>query len=146
MALIWKEHLSVGNPILDFEHKSLIGMINSIESAYQIDNHDIFALLKAIRLLKDSAHAHFANEARFAQALNMDFEQHDLAHQYLLKELLSTLDQLESRIAISDGTWCKYAMEHYPKLLRDLFIEHIADEDMKMKRVLQNYPGDFKPA
>lgn len=132
--------------MLDFEHKNLIGMIDSIEYAYQINNSNIPALLKAIKLFKDSAHAHFANEARFAQALNIDFEQHNLAHQYLLKELLSTLDQLESRIAMSDGTWCKYAMEHYPKLLRDLFIEHIADEDMKMKRVLQSYPGDFKPA
>jgi hemerythrin-like metal-binding protein len=144
MILIWKEHLSVGNAMLDSEHKNLIGMINGLE--YKIDHNDVSALLKAIELFKHSARAHFANEARFAQALGLDFEQHDLAHQYLLKELHTTFDELASRAAMPDDTWCKYAMEHYPKLLRDWFIEHITGEDMKMKPVLQSYPCDFKPA
>lgn len=144
MALIWKEHLSVGNALLDSEHKNLLGLINSIE--YKINHNDGPALLKAIELLKHSAQAHFANEARFAQALKLDFEQHGLAHQHLLKELDTTFAELESRIAMPDDTWCKYAMEHYPRLLRDWFIEHITGEDMKMKPVLQSYPCDFRPA
>lgn len=144
MALIWKDHLSVGNALLDFEHKNLIGMINSIE--YTINENDSPALLRAIKLFKDVAHAHFANEAQFAQAAHFHFEQHALAHQHLLKELQSTQDELESRIAIPDDTWCKYAMEHYPRLLRDWLIEHINGEDMKMKPFLQSLPYDFKPA
>jgi len=144
MALIWKNHLSVGNAMLDFEHKNLIGMINSIE--YTINKNDSPALLKAIKLLKDRAHAHFATEARFAQAANFHFEKHDLSHQYFLNELQSTLDELESSIAMSDDTCCKYAMEYYPRLLRDWFIEHISGEDMKMKPFLQNLPYDFNPA
>lgn len=144
MALIWKEHLSVGNALLDSEHKNLLGLINGIE--YKIDHNDVPDLLKAIELLKRSAQAHFANEARFAQALNLDFEQHGLAHQHLLKELDTTFAELESRVVTPDDAWCKYAMEHYPKLLRDWFIEHITGEDMKMKPALQSYPCDFKPA
>ena len=144
MALIWKDHLSVENALLDSEHKDLVGMINMIE--YAINKNDNLAVLKAIKLLKDSAHAHFANEARFAHAVNFNFDQHDLTHQQLLKELHSTLEELESRIAISDNTWCKYALEHYPIFLRDWFIEHISGEDMKMKPLLQGLSYGFKPA
>lgn len=144
MPLIWKPHLSVGNAMLDSEHKNLIGMINSIE--YKIDHKNIPALLNAAELLKHSVQAHFANEARFARALNLDFELHDLAHQHLLKELQSTLGEQESGIVMSDNAWCRQAAGHYPKLLRDWFIGHIAGEDMKMKPILQSYPRDFKPA
>lgn len=143
MPLIWKDHLSIGNAMLDFEHQNLIGMINSIE--YLINKNDIPSLLRAIELLKNCAHTHFANEARFAQALNFNFEQHYLAHQHLLKELESTLSQLVGSDMLNE-TWCKYAMEHYPKFLRDWFIEHINSKDMEMKPLLQSYPRDFKPA
>lgn len=143
MPLIWKEHLSIGNTMLDFEHRNLIGMINSIE--YLINKNDIPALLKAIELLKNCVHTHFANEARFAQALNFNFEQHDLAHQHLLKELESTLCQLAGSDMLNEA-WCNYAMGHYPKFLRDWFIEHINSKDMEMKPLLQSYPHDFKPA
>lgn len=144
MPLIWTEHLSIGNAVLDFEHKSMLGMINNIE--YTVKKNDSFALLKAIKSFREKVHAHFANEARFAQVANLDFEQHDLGHQHLLEELDSTLFDLESKITISDGTWCKYAMEYYPALLRDWHIRHITGEDMEMKTVLQSYLFDFKPA
>lgn len=144
MPLIWKKHLSIGNAVLDHEHKSMIGMINSIE--YAIRKNDNPALFKEIKLFKGIVHAHFANEARIAQAVNFDFERHDQGHQYLLKELDATLDELESKVAMPDDTWCKYAMGNYPELLRDWHIKHITGEDMEMKLVLQRYHIDFRIA
>ncbi len=142
MALIWKNHLSVGNAVLDLEHKNLIGMINNIE--YLINKNDIHALLRAIESLKNCAQAHFANEARFARTLNFHFEQHELAHRHLLKKLESTLSQLVGGDMLNEA-WCEYAMGHYPIFLRDWFIEHISGEDMRLKPVLQSYPYDFNP-
>lgn len=140
MTLIWKGHLSVGNALLDFEHKNLIGVVNSIE--YTIDTMNRDALLRAIKQFKGFADTHFANEARFAQALNFNFEQHDSAHQHLLKELQQMIDELAAQV----GTWPKYGMDYYPQRLRDWLIGHIACEDMQMKPVLQAHPYNFKPA
>lgn len=139
MALIWKKHLSVGNAMLDTEHKNLLGMLNSIE--YAVNKKDMAALLRTIKSFKSNADAHFANEARFAQAFNYSFSQHELAHQHLQKELQQTVAELEVRA----GTWPEYVMDHYPQFLRDWLIEHISCEDMKLKPVLQSHPYDFKP-
>lgn len=139
MALIWREHLSVGNAMLDFEHKSLIGMVNSIE--YTINTKDSTALLRAIKLFKDCVHTHFTNEARFAQAVNFHFEQHELAHQHLQKELWHTIDQLDAKA----GAWSEYVMDYYPKFLRNWLIDHIIRLNMQMKPALQAHGYTFWP-
>jgi len=140
MALIWKKHLSVGNAMLDNDHKSLLGMVNSIE--YAVNTQNIAALLKMVKSFKTDAGAHFTNEARFARAFNYSFAQHELAHQHLLNELQQTIEQLD----VNAGTWPEYVMDYYPQFLRDWLIEHICCEDMKMKPVLQSHPYDFNPA
>lgn len=140
MALIWRKHLSVGNAMLDFEHKSLIGMVNSIE--YTINTKDSTALLRAIKLFKDCVHTHFTNETRFAQAVNFHFEQHELAHQHLQRELRHTTDQLE----VKAGAWPEYVMDYYPQFLRAWLIDHITSEDMQMKPVLQAHDYNFLPS
>lgn len=139
MALIWTRQLSVGNATLDSGNKSLIGMINSIE--YAVETRDSAVLLRALKLFMDFVHEHFANEERFAQAMDFPFDRHRLAHQHLQKELRRTGDELEAR----SGIWPEYVMEHYPQFLREWLIEHIAKEDMLMKPALQAYPYNFKP-
>lgn len=138
MAFLWRKHLSVGNAMLDTEHKSLIGMVNSIE--YAIDTKDIAVLLKTIKLFSGDVGIHFTNEARFARTLNCSFVEHELAHRHLLKELQQTIEELDVKSA-----WPEYVMDYYPQLLRDWLIGHITGEDMKMKQILQDYPYDFKP-
>jgi hemerythrin-like metal-binding protein len=139
MALIWTKTLSVGNATLDSEHKNLIGMVNSIE--YAIETKDSAALLRAFKLLDDCVHAHFANEERFARAIDFSFAEHQLDHQHLQKELQHTGDDL----AIRSGAWSDYVMDHYPQFLRDWLLGHITGEDMRMKAALQTRPYDFKP-
>lgn len=51
MVLIWNEHLSIGNAMLDSEHQRLLEMINNIECA--IGTRDSFALLGALKLFRD---------------------------------------------------------------------------------------------
>lgn len=139
MALIWTKQLSIGNATLDSEHKNLIGMINGME--YAIKTRDSVALLRAFKLLKHSAHAHFANEEKFAQAIDFPFDRHKLEHQHLQKELQHTGDELDTR----NDTWSEYVMDHYPQFMRDWLVGHITGEDMLMKPALQAHPYDFKP-
>ena len=140
MALIWKKHLSVGNAMLDTDHKNLLGMVNCIE--YAVNTKDLAALLKMMESFKANVDTHFTNEARFAQAFNYSFTQHELAHRHFQGELQQTINEL----AVKIGTWPEYVMDYYPQFLRDWLIEHISCEDMKMKPVLQSYPYNFKPA
>lgn len=140
MHLLWTKQLSVGNEILDAEHKKLIGLTNSIE--YAIKARDGFALLQIFKQIMDCAHDHFANEERFAQAVNFSFEQHRLDHQHLQQELHNTWNELYIKRGM---WWSEYVMDYYPEFLRKWLIEHITNEDMLMKPALQAYPYDFRP-
>ncbi len=139
MALIWTRKLSVGNETLDSEHKNLIGIVNSIE--YAIETKDCDALLREFKLLRDCVHVHFANEEKFAQAINFPFTQHKLEHQHLQNELQHTGHELDTM----SGVWSEYIMDHYPQFLRDWLVGHITGEDMQMKPALQTLPYGFKP-
>ena len=140
MALIWTKQLSVGNATLDSEHRNLLGTVNGIEHA--IKTRDSAALLRTFKLFVICAHAHFTNEEKFAQAINVPFDQHQLSHQHLHKELQCTGNELEAK----GGIWAEHVMDHYPQFLREWLIDHITREDMLMKPALQAYPYDFKLA
>jgi len=139
MGLAWAEELSVGNGRIDSEHKKLITMVNGIE--YMIRAKDNFALPQALEQLEHWATLHFSEEESIARAINFPFDQHSLAHKYLLKEIRYMKDELVAK----DGLWSDDASEHYSSFLSDWLSKHVTDVDMKMKPVLQNYPYDFKP-
>jgi len=137
MAFIWKKHLSVGNALLDDEHKKLIGLINIME--YAVEKKDCLALLAAIRQFTECLCVHFQTKSRFARVFDFDLPM--VSHQYLLNELQHTRDELEAWA----GKWSEYVMDHYPKFLRDWLIGHITEEDMAMKAILQTHPYHFEP-
>ena len=139
MALIWKNHLSVSNAVLDSEHKELLGLINSIE--YAINVKDSCVMLNAIKKFKRCLDSHFLNEMQFAREFGIRFTDHSLAHQHMQKELQHTINQLEGRA----GTWPEYVVDHYSQFLRGWLVEHITQEDMLMKPLLQTRPYEFMP-
>lgn len=139
MVLIWTKQLSVGNATLDADHKNLIGIVNSIE--YAVETMDSAYLLQSIKRFMNYLHIHFENEARFAQAVEIPFDQHDLAHRHFQKELQNTKNELEAK----NGIWQEYVMDHYPQFLREWLTGHVTGDDMLMKSALQTYPYDFKP-
>lgn len=139
MELAWSEELSVGNAMIDSEHKNLIIVVNSVEHA--IRARDSFALSRAFKLLEDCMRIHFINEEKIAQAVNFPFTNNKQEHYYLLKLLQHMRDELEAK----NGILSEDATEHFSHFLSDWMTEHILKEDMLMKPVLQTYPCDFKP-
>lgn len=139
MVIKWTEELSVGNEVIDSDHKKLVELANDI--AYAAKARDRFALSRAIKLFKDCINCHFINEAHLASELNFPFALHNLAHQNMQIELKLTERELKE-----DGIGADHIsiMEHYAKFLRDWLIKHITEEDMQMKPLLQTYPYDFK--
>lgn len=139
MSLEWTEQLSVGNEMIDSDHKKLIDMVSRVERAMRTE--DSFALPKALEQLNHHLCIHFGNEVKIAQAVKFPFDEHQLAHHYLQKEFQHIRDELEAK----SGILCESAVEHFTCFLRRLLIDHIYKEGILMKPVLQTYPYDFKP-
>lgn len=135
----WTKKLSVGNSIIDTEHRNLIAMINDIE--FLINARDSSALLQAFEQLEHWLCIHFANEANIAQTIDYDFTQHKLAEQNLQEEICRLKDELLDK----DGKWSEDEIKRYAVCLKNWLTKHIVDVDMLMKPALQNLPYDFLP-
>ena len=140
MGLAWTEHLSVGNEIIDSDHKKLIVMVDAAED--MINKRDVFALSQAFDQVEHWLGVNFSDEEKIAQAVKFPFTQHKLKHESMLKVLYF----MRQVIAGKDGVWDEDTAENYAEILSDWLTAHILMEDMLMKPVLQNYPYDFKPA
>lgn len=139
ISFSWSKELSVGNAILDSEHKNIISEINNIMRL--IEARDSTALSDAFEMLENWLIIHFENEELFAQTVNFDFSQHKLAHQHLLNELQC----LKNELVAKNAAWSDSGVNLYHLFFHNWLIEHITNEDMQMKPLLQSYPHDFVP-
>ena len=140
MELTWTKKLSVGNEVIDSEHRNLISLANDVIHA--IGTRNCLALAQAFELLEGWLRTHFANEEKIAQAINFDFSSHKPAKQYLLKELQHMRDEL----AAKNGMWSDGAVAHFARSLEKwMFDDHFIGLDMPMKPALQAYGYKFWP-
>lgn len=139
MELVWTDDLSVGNAMIDTDHKMLLGMVNGAVHAIKIG--DCSVLSQAFEQLDRRLRAHCAYEENVARAVKFPFIQHRLAEQYFLRELNYLKDELLDRNCVC----CEDAIKHYSNSLKGLLMDHITGNDMLMKPVLQSYPYNFKP-
>lgn len=137
--LVWAEHLSVGNALIDSEHRDLIVAVNSIEHA--ILGGDRVALSKAFDAFESCVCIHLGNEECIAAAVNFPFTQNKLEHQQSMNEIRYMVKKLEAQA----GVWPAYLVKMYSRFLNDWMTDHITKNNMRMKPVLQAYPYDFKP-
>ncbi len=139
MSLVWTEQWSVGNSMIDSDHRNLIDLVNNVEQALRMGYR--IALSQAFRKLWDSVATHCVNEERIARAVNFPLERHKRTHQYLQDELQYIRDELEAKC----GVWSEGAIEHFTRFLGDWLVEHVTREDVQMKPALQTRPYDFVP-
>lgn len=139
MDLNWSKKLSVGNASLDAEHQQIFKLVNEVDRAIGAKNISRFA--EALKRLDDTARQHFLNEAKIAQAINYRFDLHNQEHQYILQEM----QNIEAELSAQHGKWSASVAEHYFQFLSTWAIDHIEQDDMKMKALLKTYPYDFKP-
>lgn len=140
MRLRWTKQLSVGNAVIDSEHKNLISIANNVRRAIRARDSSI--LLQELEHLEDWLYVHFANEGKIAQAVNFDFSQHKLAQQCWLNELWFLRDELVGK----NSLWSDDEIEYCSLFLSDWMIDgHIISLDMQMKPVLQAYDYNLLP-
>ena len=140
MGLAWTEQLSVGNAVMDSDHKNLISIVNKARDA--IRSRDSFMLTEIFARLEDWVWIHFENEEKIAKAVNFDFSGHRHEQQYALKELQHLRDELVAK----GGIWSDGAVEHFTGFLKSWLIDdHIIRLGMPMKPALQAYDYTFWP-
>ena len=139
MGSAWKNQWSVGNAIIDSEHRNLLDMAYNIESI--IKRGDISAALQELEQFEYWLCDHFENEEEIALAVDFDFTNNGLEHQSLLEEFHRMKDELMSH----GSTLPDSAAKRYSHFLDEWLVVHILKEDMLMKPMLQTHAYDFMP-
>lgn len=137
--LIWTKKLSVGNVIIDAEHRNLLSMVNDANRAIEIG--DSLTLLQELEHLENWLRIHFANEEKIAQAVDFPSARLKLAQQYSQNSLRYLRDKLEAQY----GLWSKNTTVRFSRSLKHWIIEHITKVDMPMKPILQVHDYNFWP-
>lgn len=137
MGITWEEYLSVGNGLIDSDHKKLIAAINDV--AHAIETRDRTALSSGLRLLNNLMTDHFIHEKEIAKAVNYPFAAGNLHHLQLIDEIRYMLNKIDN---LSSG-WPDNVVRMYSRYLSDWITEHIIKVDMQMKPLLKNYPYNF---
>jgi hemerythrin len=137
MTLVWRDQLSVGNDVIDADHRHLIDIINSAGGSLAArDQRGLWASLES---LSRYSKTHFESEEKIAAAVRYGpvaqlHESHDA--------LLRKLDQLKAGI---QQQWSAASVEHFNALLRDWLLDHVIKEDLLMKPALQKFSPRFDP-
>jgi hemerythrin-like metal-binding protein len=120
----WQDSYSVGDPVLDADHKVLIELINEISLAAKHGR----PARPVIKRLEHYATHHFRREEERMAAVDYeDFEQHKKGHQSFIdwlervKETYEKTDA-ERQIAADIGKYLQRWLTH-----------HILEDDMKYK-------------
>ena len=137
MTLKWREQLSVGNDLIDSDHKCLIEIINLAE--HSLKSNDREELTAALDRLSRYARVHFAREEKIAGAVGYAHTSHEHeSHEGLLRKL----EQLKLEIG---EDWTESAGEHFSAFLRNWMMNHVIKEDMLLKPFLKKYSPRFDP-
>lgn len=140
MGLIWTRRLSVGNAVIDSEHRNLISMARDVR--HEIRWGDTASILQAFDLLESWLHTHFANEEKIAQAIRLPFDRHRNAQRHLLKKLR----QMRKELSAGYAPWPDSAIRHFSRHMKNWIIDtHIAEWGMRMKPALLTHDYGFLP-
>lgn len=137
MTLQWREQLSVGNDLIDADHRYLIEIINEAEASLKSRRRaDLAAVLDE---LARYGKTHFDREERIAKAVG--YPKSDQLHGSH-DQLLEILEKF--RASIGDS-WPEDAVPRLTLFLRDWLINHVIMEDLLMKPWLVKLSPSFVP-
>lgn len=137
MALEWREGLSVGNDLIDADHKYLIEIVNLVEHGLQAKNQ--VELTGALENLSRYSNVHFAREELFAKAAGYpQIAQLHAAHDALVKGLTQVKQEIGDE-------WAAPSLEKFAAFLRAWLVNHVIKEDMLLKPYFKKHSPRFDP-
>jgi len=137
---IWDERYSVGDEALDAQHRRLFELGNEVARLSGApDQAD--SLKKAVHALCDYVKTHFSDEERFMERKGFPrLTEHRVLHESIIHQINETLRSTHNLEALA------YKLK---RLLRYWVLEHIEEEDLKLKRFLEKVEkqaGKEKPS
>ena len=135
--MVWTEQLSVGNEILDSDHKKLLRLADAVDCAAKAG--DCVAVSRELKRLRGDMERHFLNEELFSLALDIPFNEHHIDHQNILAEI--DVMRGEAGKNIEENI---FKIEHFTQLFHNWLIKHVNENDLLMKPMLQTRHYGFK--
>jgi hemerythrin len=137
MPLLWRDPFSVGNDLIDTDHRYLIEIINKAETCMKSRKRS--DLIAVIDELNRYGRIHFECEELIARAVGYpQAEQLQHSHEHLSE----SLEKFKSGIG---DHWDASTMEQISTFLRDWLINHVIKEDLLMKPWLVKHSPRFDP-
>ncbi|MDO9601802.1 MAG: hemerythrin family protein [Rhodocyclaceae bacterium] len=148
MTIAWSEAWSVGNDLIDADHRHLLTLINIFEKVLSTDR-PLTDLRAAVDALFDYTQGHFAREERIMLGLQYaKYDHHKHAHGELieqLKQATQPIRDLGDVMSPSTADLPREIRDSLSGLLRHWILDHILKEDMQFKPLLAKRPGNFAP-
>lgn len=134
MGLTWSERMSVGVPLLDSDHKTLIGLINQLHRSIG-DEEEYAAVGSMLLALEEYAAHHFAREEKMMEACRYPLlAQHHETHGGFVgkvKALRARYDEDPTGVRARE---CQ-------TFLNSWLIDHICTTDMNYRSWVIGHPG-----
>jgi hemerythrin len=137
MGLQWRDQLSVGNDLIDDDHKYLIDIINKTEASMKANNR--VELMAVLDELEHYGQTHFEREEMVAKAVG--YPKAEQLHDSHIK-LVASLGKVKTELGDS---WTEEAQVQFTAFLRDWLIQHVIKEDIPMKPWMTKFSPRFDP-
>ena len=135
MAIKWDSRLSVGNTVVDLEHKLIISLINALEAVLR-HPQEKDALVFFINQLYDFTIEHFAREEKLQlKFLFPHYEENKQGHEKLIdqREWIKKIIIDFAEKTDNSPDEALQVSQKVNQVLRNWFVDHIIKSDMKMK-------------
>lgn len=140
MAIIWRKGMSVGNNLIDHDHHFMINFINTVELVLQ-EPVDKEMLMEVLEQLHEYSIGHFRREESIQRKIEYPQSLH---HKNSHTTLLTDLEKLRKEIEETKSTEeIAGRSEEIIFFLRNWLINHVLNEDMKLKSYLEKLPIAF---
>lgn len=121
----WNKKYSVGNDLIDSQHKDLFTLVGNIS-----DSEDVDEISDAVTELYKYTRVHFSTEE--AEMQRYEFPQY-YQHADLHDNLVSELIKVSSNPISDSGT-----IKEFQEFLHEWLVDHIMDEDQKFAKFRKN--------
>lgn len=130
--IAWQDAYALGLATIDTQHRHLFDIVNKIYSLKKNDHlkEDIKTVLIE---LNDYMREHFDDEEQYMRQIGYpDLEAHRLLHAHIIEQLTQFVKTPNHRLDI--------LRTKMRVMAKRILIDHIIDEDMKIKRYLEQSP------
>jgi len=134
MGVTWSERMSVGVPLLDSDHKILIGLINNLQRSIG-DDEEYSAVGSVLQALDEYAAHHFAREEKMMEACRYPLldQHHDIHAGFAAKVAALKARYDEDKTGVRARECLTF--------LNSWLIDHICTTDMNYRSWVIGHPG-----